>query len=212
MNMPFKIVETIAYDPAAKDLTVEVSKAKATNADILMTVTRLNDAMILVREMVKQRWEPMGIISPGSPGMYEQQYLDTMGKSRGLVITNVPWYNPKAEMTKIVEEEFKKLNPQDKLPGHIFNVGFTFEALMVCADAHKRAGSTNGKALADAVRDDQDREAMMVGGPIEFDAKGQCNTIGSACLQNRDLRRRWCCRGRRRDEAGLSDAGLEKRG
>src|SRR6187551_289169 len=39
MNMPFKIVESIAYDPAAKDLSVEVAKAKATNADILMTVT-----------------------------------------------------------------------------------------------------------------------------------------------------------------------------
>ena len=30
--LPFKIVDTIAYDPAAKDLTVEVLKAKATNA------------------------------------------------------------------------------------------------------------------------------------------------------------------------------------
>jgi branched-chain amino acid transport system substrate-binding protein len=88
MNLPFKIVESIAYDPSAKDLSVEVSKAKATNADILMTVTRLNDAIILVREMVKQRWEPMGIISPGSPGMYEQQFLDTMGKYGDYVITD----------------------------------------------------------------------------------------------------------------------------
>ena len=108
MNMPFKIVESIAYDPAAKDLSVEVTKAKATNADILMTVTRLNDAIILVRDMVKQRWEPMGIISPGSPGLYEQQFLDTMGKYGDYVITTVPWANPKAEMTKLVEAEFKK--------------------------------------------------------------------------------------------------------
>ena len=28
-NMPYKIAETIAYDPAARDLSVEVSKAKA---------------------------------------------------------------------------------------------------------------------------------------------------------------------------------------
>ena len=27
---------------------------------------------------------------------------------------------------------------------------------------------------------------VMVGGPIEFDAKGQCNTIASVCLQNRN--------------------------
>ena len=186
MNLPFKIVESIAYDPAAKDLSVEVAKAKATNADILMTVTRLNDAIILVREMVKQRWEPMGIISPGSPGMYEQQFLDTMGKYGDYVITTVPWANPKAEMTKLLSDEFKKLYPRDKLPGHIFNIGFTFEALMVCADAHKRAGSTNGTALADAVRTTKIEKRVMVGGPIEFDAKGQCNTIASVCLQNRN--------------------------
>ncbi len=51
-----------------------MSKAKAANADFLLLVCRLNDAIILRREMVKQRWNPMGIISPGSPGMYEEQF------------------------------------------------------------------------------------------------------------------------------------------
>ena len=32
LNLPFKLVETISYDPAAKDLTVEVAKAKATQS------------------------------------------------------------------------------------------------------------------------------------------------------------------------------------
>jgi branched-chain amino acid transport system substrate-binding protein len=186
VNMPFQLVESIAYDPAAKDLSVEVAKAKATGADILMTVTRLNDAIILVREMVKQRWEPMGVISPGAPGMYEQQFLDTMGKFGDYIISNVPWANPKADNTKLITQEFKKVYPNDKLPGHIFNIGFTFEALMVCADAHKRAGSTDGKALADALRATKIDNRVMVGGPIQFDEKGQCNTIASVSLQNRD--------------------------
>src|SRR6267142_2843838 len=55
-QLPFKIVDQISYDPAAKDLTVEVSKAKAANADFLLLVGRLNDSIILRREMVKQRW------------------------------------------------------------------------------------------------------------------------------------------------------------
>ena len=185
MNLPFKIVDSIAYDPAARDLSVEVAKAKATGADILMTVTRLNDAIILVREMVKQRWEPMGVISPGAPGMYEQQFLDTMGKYGDHIITTIPWANPKADLTKMIETEFKKVTPNDKLPGHIFNIGFTFEALLVCADAYKRAGSTSGQALADAMRTTKIEKRAMVGGPIEFDAKGQCNTIASVVLQNR---------------------------
>ena len=64
---PFKLLDTIPYDPAAKDLNVEVSRAKATNAELLLLVCRLNDAIVLRREMVKQRWSPMGVVSPGSP-------------------------------------------------------------------------------------------------------------------------------------------------
>ena len=43
-NMPYTIAEEIAYDPAARDLSVEVAKAKAANADALLVVSRLNDA------------------------------------------------------------------------------------------------------------------------------------------------------------------------
>ncbi|MBW7925676.1 MAG: ABC transporter substrate-binding protein, partial [Burkholderiaceae bacterium] len=77
--LPFKIVDTIAYDREARDLSVEVAKAKATNADFILLVSRLNDAILLVRELVKQRWSPQAILSPGSPGMYEAQFYKALG-------------------------------------------------------------------------------------------------------------------------------------
>ena len=40
-KMPYKIVDTIGYDPTAKDLSVEVSKAKGAGADALMMASRL---------------------------------------------------------------------------------------------------------------------------------------------------------------------------
>src|SRR5258707_8489497 len=138
-QLPFKIVDNIAYDPAATDLTVEVSKAKAANADFLVLVCRLNDAIILRREMVKQRWNPMGIVSPGSPGMYEEQYFKTLGKLSEYSVSNVPWYNPNAKLTRLVEKAFLKQNPKDKLVFHGLNAGFTFEAILIAADAFKRA-------------------------------------------------------------------------
>jgi branched-chain amino acid transport system substrate-binding protein len=165
-QLPFKIVEQISYDPAAKDLTVEVSKAKATNADFLLLVCRLNDSIILRREMVKQRWNPMGIVSPGSPGMYEEQYFKTLGKLSEYSISNVPWYNPKSNMTKRVEAAFKKANPKDNLVFHGLNVGFTFEAILIAADAFKRAKSTDPKTLADAIRQTNITEKMSLCGPI----------------------------------------------
>jgi branched-chain amino acid transport system substrate-binding protein len=186
-QLPFKIVDTISYDPAAKDLTVEVSKAKAANADFLLLVCRLNDSIILRREMVKQRWNPMGIVSPGSPGMYEEQYFKTLGKLSEHSISNVPWYNPKSGMTKRVEAAFKKANPKDNLVFHGLNAGFTFEAILIAADAFKRARSTDPKTLADAIRQTNITDKMMLGAPIKFNAKGQVEGIGSACVQNLNL-------------------------
>ena len=183
-QLPFKIVETISYDPAAKDLTVEIGKAKATKADFLLLVCRLNDSIILRREMVKQRWNPMGVISPGSPGMYEEQFSKTLGKIGDYCISNVPWYNPNAELTKVVEKAFLKHNPKDKLVYHGLNAGFTFEAILVAADSFKRAKSTDPKVLADAIRQTNITSKMMLGGPIKFNAKGQVEGIGSACVQN----------------------------
>jgi branched-chain amino acid transport system substrate-binding protein len=186
-QLPFKIVDTIAYDPAAKDLTVEVSKAKAANADFLLLVCRLNDAILLRREMVKQRWNPMGIISPGSPGMYEEQYFKTLGKFSEHSISNVPWYNPNAKLTKIVEKAFVKQNPKDKLDFHGLNAGFTFEAILIAADAYKRSRSADPKTLAEAIRQTNITEKMTLGGPIKFNEKGQVEGIGSACVQNLNL-------------------------
>jgi branched-chain amino acid transport system substrate-binding protein len=187
-QLPFKIVETIAYDPAAKDLTVEVSKAKATNADFVLNVCRVQDSIILRREMVKQRWQPMGIISAGSPGMYEEQYFKTLGKYSEYSISNVPWYNPNAKLTKVVERAFRKMNPKDELVFHGLNAGFTFEAVLIAADAFRRSKSTDPKTLADAIRQTNITEKMTLGGPIKFNAKGQVEGIGSACIQNLNLR------------------------
>jgi len=187
LDMPFKILETIAYDPAARDLSVEVAKAKATGAELVMLISRLNDSILLVREMVKQLCEPMGVISPGSPGMYEEQFFKTLGKYSDYCTTNVPWYNPKAEISNKLAAAFKKQFPNDRLLGHIFNVGFTFETMLIAADAYARAKSTEGKALADAIRTTRIEKRVMIGAPIEFNEKGQATGIGTATLQNRDL-------------------------
>ncbi len=184
--LPFKVVDTISYDVAARDLSVEVAKAKATGADIVMLVCRLNDAILLVREMVKQRYNPMGLISPGSPGMYEEAFYKTLGKYSDYAISNVPWYDPKAKLTGQVERAFNKKFPNDKLMFNALNVGFSVEAIMIAADAFRRARSTDGAALIEALRQTRITERMMLGGPIAFNAKGQNTEIASACIQNRN--------------------------
>src|SRR2546423_7019349 len=147
-NMPYKIVETIAYDLAARDLSVEGAKAKAANAEALLLVSRLNDAMLLTPERVKQRWTPMGVLSMG-PGWYADQYLKTLGKLADGPISFVPWYDPNKPLSQQLEAALAKAHPDINLnTNHIY----TFDAMLFAADAYNRAGSTDPNALAVAIR------------------------------------------------------------
>jgi branched-chain amino acid transport system substrate-binding protein len=180
-NMPYTIKETISYDPTARDLSVEVSKAKATGADALLVVSRLNDAILLTRELVKQRWSPMGILSMG-PGWYEDQYIKTLGKLADGPLSFVPWYDPNKKVSKMLETALAKRHPGVNLNT---NQIYTFEALMVAADAYKRAGSADPKALADAIRKTNITENVSTGPGIMFNAKGQNDKLKNAGIQNR---------------------------
>jgi branched-chain amino acid transport system substrate-binding protein len=180
-NMPYKIAEEIAYDPAARDLSVEVAKAKATGADALLVVSRLNDAILITRELVKQRWSPMAIMSMG-PGWYEDQYLKTLGKLSDGPMSFTPWYDPNKPLSKKLEVALEKAYPGVNLnTNHVY----TFEALLTAADAFKRAGTADPKALAEAVRTTNITNNVSPGPGIMFDAKGQNEKLKDSAIQNR---------------------------
>jgi branched-chain amino acid transport system substrate-binding protein len=180
-DMPYTIVEEITYDPTARDLSVEVAKAKATNADAMLVTSRLNDAMLITRELVKQRWTPQGILSMG-PGWYEDQYLKVLGKlSDGPMGLN-PWQDPNKRLTPVLEAALAKAYPGINLNA---NHVFTFEALLVAADAYKRAGSTDPAALADAIRTTNITDNVSIGAGIQFNAKGQNDKVKNGVTQNR---------------------------
>jgi branched-chain amino acid transport system substrate-binding protein len=180
-DMPYKIADTISYDPAARDLSVEVAKAKATGADALMMVSRLNDAILITRELVKQRWTPMAIMSLG-PGWYEDQYFKTLGKLSDGPISFAPWYDPNKPLSKKLEAALAQ-----KYPGVNLNTNhvYTFEALLIAADAYKRAGSTDPNALAEAIRKTNITDNTTTGPGIQFNAKGQNDKLEISAIQNR---------------------------
>src|SRR5215471_9574800 len=180
-ELPYKILEEIAYDPGARDLSVEIAKAKASGAEALIAVSRLNDAILLTRELIKQRWTPMAVLSIG-PGWYEDQYLKTLGKLSDGPISLVPWYDPHKKLAQQLEAALAKSYPGVNMStNHVY----TFEALLVAADAYKRAGSTDPKALADAIRATNITENVSPAPSISFNAKGQNDKMKGSAIQNR---------------------------
>jgi branched-chain amino acid transport system substrate-binding protein len=180
-GMPYTIVEQIPYDPQARDLSVEVAKAKATNADALLVTSLLNDSILITRELIKQRWTPQGILSMG-PGWIEDQYLKTLGKFADGPMSFNPWQDPNKRLTPVLEATLAKVHPNIGL--NIFHV-FAFEALLVAADAYKRAGSADPKALTDAIRVTNITDNVSIGPGIQFNAKGQNDKCGCGAIQNR---------------------------
>jgi branched-chain amino acid transport system substrate-binding protein len=180
-DMPYTIADEIAYDPAARDLSVEVAKAKATGAEALLVVGRLNDAILLTREMIKQRWSPMAIMSMG-PGWNENDYFKTLGKLADGPMSFIPWYDPTKKLSRQFLADLAKAYPDLNMnEKHVY----TFEALLIAADAFKRAGSTEPKALADAIRKTNITNNISIGPGIMFNEKGQNDKLKCAAIQNR---------------------------
>ncbi len=180
-DMPYTIAEEIAYDPAARDLSVEVAKAKATGAEALLVVGRLNDAILLTREMIKQRWSPIAIMSMG-PGWNENDYFKTLGKLADGPMSFIPWYDPTKKLSQQFVADLAKAYPDLNMnEKHVY----TFEALLVAADVFKRAGSTDPKALVDAIRTTHITNNVSIGPGIMFNEKGQNDKLKCAAIQNR---------------------------
>jgi branched-chain amino acid transport system substrate-binding protein len=94
----------------------------------------------------------------------------------------VPWYDPNKKVSKLLEAALAKAHPGINLnTNHIY----TFEALLIAADAYKRARSTDPKALADAIRATDIKDNVSIGPGVKFDAKGQNVTLKNAAIQNR---------------------------
>jgi branched-chain amino acid transport system substrate-binding protein len=169
-NPSWEIVETIPWPEPPSDLSTEVSRAKAAKPDIIAPITRPASAQLLLPELRKQRLDIMGVVGPGSPGLYEAGQLATLKEDLELVLTSVPWPNFKNPRTAAVAEDYKK-----RSAGKTFdtNSGYSYDAVGIIADALERAKSTDPDAIVDALKKTSMAGGLMqYGGPIVFNELG----------------------------------------
>lgn len=184
LDMPYQIVDAISYDPAAHDLSSEVAKAKATEAELLMPICRLNAGRMLIQELVKQRWEP-SVINTGGPATYERDFIRALGKYSEFLLAIEPWMNPKSTMTRSLERHHAARFPNEQFD---LEAAFTFEAVLIAAQARVAAGTPKPEAMMEALHAIKLDEHVMVGDAIQFDAKGQNTSFEMAVLQNLNRR------------------------
>jgi branched-chain amino acid transport system substrate-binding protein len=179
-KFPIDVLGHIEYPLGIQDLSAEVSKIKALKPEVLFPVARPGDAKLMIRELYKQRVELQGIISPGSPGWYEPEFIRDMKALSDYVMDNVPWYNPLGKMYKEVNAQFSKLFPGKYIDT---NSGYAYLAVLVIADALERAKSTKATDMVAALRKTYFKQDLMVGGAVTFDEKGDNMNADSAMIQ-----------------------------
>jgi branched-chain amino acid transport system substrate-binding protein len=180
-NPAWDIVEVISWPEPPADLSTEVARMKAAKPDIIAPITRPASALLLLPEIARQRVEALGIIGPGSPGLYEAGQLEKLRGDLEFVMDNVPWPNFKNPRARQVAEAYSK-----RTRGKTFDTNsvYSYDGIYVLADVLERAKSTKPDAVVDAIKQTRFTGALAVSiGPVVFNEIGDNPNTGTAMIQ-----------------------------
>lgn len=166
----WEIVDVIPWPEPPQDLSTEVSRAKAAKPDIIAPITRPASAQLLLPEIRKQRLDILGIVGPGSPGLYEAGQLAVLKEDLEYVMSSLPWPNFKNPRTQKVAEDYRK-----RAGGKTFdtNSGYSYDGMMLVADILERAKSTDPEAIVEAMKKTNFTGGLMqYAGPVVFNEIG----------------------------------------
>jgi branched-chain amino acid transport system substrate-binding protein len=172
---PWDIVEVIPWPEPPQDLSTEVARAKAARPDVIAPITRPASAQLLLPEIRKQRVEMLGIVGPGSPGLYEAGQLAVLKDDLEYILTSVPWPNFKNPRTTAVAQEYRRRSEKEAGKTRTFdtNSGYSYDGMFVIADALERAKSTDPDAIVEALR-----KTNYTGGLMQYDGPIRFNELG----------------------------------
>jgi branched-chain amino acid transport system substrate-binding protein len=177
----WEIVEVIPWPEPPSDLSTEVSRAKAAKPDIIAPITRPASAQLLLPELIKQRVDIMGVVGPGSPGLYEAGQIAVLKEQLEYVMASLPWPNFKNPKTRAVSEEYTK-----RSGGKTFDTqsGYSYDGMFLVADFLERAKSTDPDAIVEAMKATNYTGGLMVySGPIHFNEVGDNPNATTAMVQ-----------------------------
>src|SRR6267143_4781437 len=180
-NPGFEIVDVIPYPENAVDLATEVSRARSAKPDIIAPVTRPATAILLLDELVKQRVDVMGIISPGAPGLYETRQIQQLKERIEYVMDCTVYANYRLPATQRIAPEYLK-----RSGGRNFDASaaYSYEGMLVIADVLERAATTDPDAVVAAVKKTSFAGGVTVStGPVVFNETGDNANASTAMLQ-----------------------------
>ena len=179
-------VDTIAYAANASDLSATLAALLAKNPDAAIFVSHAADAILMTKTMQNAGYKPQVEIGDDA-GFSAPGFVAAVGNlAQGLIDRSVWSVGKEGSATAILDGLYKAKSGHDLDDG---SAG-VMQGFFVLADAIDRAGSTDPKAIRQALRaTDLKPDQLIVGyNGIKFDASGQ-NTLAGTYLTQLQGRR-----------------------
>jgi branched-chain amino acid transport system substrate-binding protein len=175
-----EVIGNVSYGLGVSDVTTEVSKIKAMNADVIVDVGYLPDGILKVKAYADLKVEPKGGIFGCANGAYSNaSFVKEVGRLAEFLFDTNYWHNPRSSLARSVIAEYNKKFTKVIFQSHAVP---SYNAALVLIDALERTGTADPAKLRDAIAKTSLKTHIGPGGPIEFDQKGQ-NKNALATLQ-----------------------------
>ncbi len=176
----FETIGNVSYGIGVSDLTTEISKIKAMNADVIVDVGYLPDGILKVKTYSDLKVEPKGgIIGCANGAFSNPSMVKELGRLAEFIMDGNYWHNPRSPLARSVIIEYNRRYTKVVFQSHAVHA---YNATLVLIDALERVGTTDPAKLRDAIARTSLKEHIAPGGPIEFDTTGQ-NKNALATLQ-----------------------------
>jgi branched-chain amino acid transport system substrate-binding protein len=174
-----EILADFAYPPTVRDLSSEITKAKAYKPDLLMACSFIQDSILITNTMFEQRFEVKGVLGLGSHH-HLPEYVQAVGKKAEYVLNATSYVTQVGKRAK--ELAAKYLSKFGK--PITYHAATTYETAYFIADVLERAGSTDSEKIRDAlIRSNYFSDWITREGTIYFDETGQCPSNIRALVQ-----------------------------
>ncbi|MFT3963522.1 ABC transporter substrate-binding protein [Propionivibrio sp.] len=177
----YNIVEKISYPAKSTQLTSEVQRLKASNADLVMQSSYLGDAILSMKTYKEQGFMPEAILA-NNAGFNDSEFLKTLGKDGNFILSREVWALDLTSRNPLIKQ-VNDLYSQKYKVNFNGNSARSFTGLFTLADAINRAKATEPEAVRKALSetDIPGSQLIMPWSGVKFDATGQ-NTLGSGII------------------------------
>jgi branched-chain amino acid transport system substrate-binding protein len=139
-----EMVIEVPYPANAADLTTQVSRVKAANPDVVLTVTYLNDSILIANARQKLGMKQLFFDAAG--GTIDPEFISRLGNAAEGILTEIE-YTKYAAGAEGLNDKFAAKYGRD-ITG---NGAYAYQAGYLIADALERAGSADREAIREAL-------------------------------------------------------------